>query len=97
MYFVYTTMLLGQPAGLSKEVCLYAGADWLSSSIYQPECVERSIVPLSVQMNVCDDSGVDILQCQFMHLYIPQIWFSHVPTIFTCAAEGRPSVIFVHV
>ena len=27
--FVHTTVTLGQPAGLSKEVCLYAGADWL--------------------------------------------------------------------
>ena len=30
-------MVLGQPAGLSKEVCLYAGADWL-----KPEAGERS-------------------------------------------------------
>ena len=27
--FVHITVTLGQPAGLSKEVCLYAGADWL--------------------------------------------------------------------
>ena len=31
--FVYTTIVLGQPGGLSKEVFLYAGADWLSSSV----------------------------------------------------------------
>ena len=30
-------MVFGQPAGLSKEVCLYAGADWLN-----PEVGERS-------------------------------------------------------
>ena len=35
--FVYITMVLGQPAGLSKEVCLYVGADWL-----KPEVGERS-------------------------------------------------------
>ena len=28
--FVYTTVVLGQPAGLSKEACLYAGAEWLT-------------------------------------------------------------------
>ena len=28
-YFFYITMVLGQPAGLSKEVCLYADSDWL--------------------------------------------------------------------
>ena len=26
---VYTTIILGQPAGLFKEACLNAGADWL--------------------------------------------------------------------
>ena len=31
--FVYTAMLLGQLVGLSKEACLYAGADWLSLSV----------------------------------------------------------------
>ena len=27
---VYITMVLGQPAGFSLEVCFYTGADWLS-------------------------------------------------------------------
>ena len=27
--FVYTARALGQHAGLSKEVCVYVGADWL--------------------------------------------------------------------
>ena len=31
--FVYTTRVLGQPAELSKEACLYASADWLNSSV----------------------------------------------------------------
>ena len=34
-YFVYTTMVPGQPAGLSKEEYLYASADWLSSFLSQ--------------------------------------------------------------
>ena len=33
--FVYTTMVLGQSAGLSKEACSFASADWLSSSVSQ--------------------------------------------------------------
>ena len=28
-------VVLEQPAGLSKEACLYAGADWLSFSVIQ--------------------------------------------------------------
>ena len=35
MYFVYTTMALGQLADLSKEACLCAAADRLSSSVSQ--------------------------------------------------------------
>ena len=31
--FVYATVVLSQLTGMSKEVCLYAGADWLSSSV----------------------------------------------------------------
>ena len=27
--FVYIRVVLAQPASMSKEVCLYAGADWL--------------------------------------------------------------------
>ena len=33
--FVYSTIILGQPAGLSQEACLHAGADWLRSSVNQ--------------------------------------------------------------
>ena len=28
--FVYIAVVLGQPAGLSKEVCLHSGADWIN-------------------------------------------------------------------
>ena len=28
--FVYITLVLGQPIGLPRKVCLYAGADWLT-------------------------------------------------------------------
>ena len=31
--FVYATVVIGQPAGLSKEACLYADSDWLSLSV----------------------------------------------------------------
>ena len=34
---VYITMVLGQPARLSKEACLYADADWL-----KPICQSHS-------------------------------------------------------
>ena len=33
--FAYTTFVRGQPTGLSKEACLHAGADWLSSTVSQ--------------------------------------------------------------
>ena len=33
--FVRTTMVLGQPVGLSKDACFYAGADWLSWPVNQ--------------------------------------------------------------
>ena len=35
MCFVYTTMVLRQPADLFKEACAYVGADWLNSSVSQ--------------------------------------------------------------
>ena len=31
--FVYTTVVLGQPANLSKQACLYMDATWLSSTV----------------------------------------------------------------
>ena len=40
-WFTSVTVVLGQPAGLSKEVCLYAGADWLQL-VGQSESGERS-------------------------------------------------------
>ena len=33
--FLYTTIVPGQPTSLSKEACLYAGADWLSLCVSQ--------------------------------------------------------------
>ena len=33
--FVYTTVVLRLPRGLSMEVCVYAGADWFSSAVNQ--------------------------------------------------------------
>ena len=42
---VYTTEVVGQLSGLSKEACLYAGADWLSSSVGQGG--DRSTVGVS--------------------------------------------------
>ena len=41
--FVNIRVVLRQPASLSKEVCLYAGADWLYR-ICQPEGAERSVL-----------------------------------------------------
>ena len=41
--FACIRVVLGQPASLSKEVCLYAGADWLYR-ICQPEGAERSVL-----------------------------------------------------
>ena len=41
--FVYITMALGQSIDMSKEVCLYADADWLRL-ICQSEGGEKSIV-----------------------------------------------------
>ena len=35
MCFVYATVVLGQPTGLSEEVSLYAGTDWLGSAVSQ--------------------------------------------------------------
>ena len=48
-------MVPGQPAGLSKEACLYAGADWLSSSVSQR--VARSQVQL--QFSNCSATDSD--------------------------------------
>ena len=44
-------MVFGQPVGLSKEVCLYAGADWLKL-ICQSEGGERSVAPLHMHIRV---------------------------------------------
>ena len=44
--FVYIAMVLRQPADLSKEVCLYVGADWLKL-ISQSEIGERTVMLLS--------------------------------------------------
>ena len=41
LQFTYTILALGQPAGLSKEVCLYAVTDWLML-VCQSEGDERS-------------------------------------------------------
>ena len=43
MCVVYITMVLGQPAGFFKEVCLYADADWLQVIIMSVRECERSI------------------------------------------------------
>ena len=44
--FVSTTMVHGQPADLCKELSLYVGAYWLTSSVSQ--MVARSLYPISV-------------------------------------------------
>ena len=44
--FVYSTVVLGQPAGLSEKVCLLAGAaDWL---ICRSDGGERTILPMTM-------------------------------------------------
>ena len=48
MCFVYTTMVLGQPARLSKEACEYAADDWLSSFVSQ-RVVKRSLLSDTLQ------------------------------------------------
>ena len=45
--FAYTTMALGQPTGLSKELCLYVVADWLRSSVCQKVASSQLLVCLS--------------------------------------------------
>ena len=49
-YFLSITMVLGQPAGLSKEVCLYAGADWLKV-VCQLVMDGESLISLSVSVH----------------------------------------------
>ena len=40
--FVYITVIVGWPVGLSKEVCLHAGADW-RKLVCHSEGGERSV------------------------------------------------------
>ena len=49
-HFVNTAMVLGQPAGFSKEACLYMGADWLSSSVCH-RVVRGQLPPLLISLN----------------------------------------------
>ena len=44
MCFVYTAVILGQPTGLSKGLCLYMGADWLKLICQSEGGGERSIL-----------------------------------------------------
>ena len=57
---VDSTVALGQPVGLSKEVCLYTGADWLKLSC-QSEGGERPVglgrISLSTRLII--DTAVD--------------------------------------
>ena len=62
--FVYTTMVLGQPAGLSKSVCLYAGADWLRL-VCQSEGGRGQISCALVLLGNCRSAGYKLhAHCQ---------------------------------
>ena len=56
-------MVLGQSAGLSKEACLYAGADWLSSSVSQKVHGERSVLSLGTTRRKERAVGGSIFEC----------------------------------
>ena len=58
--FVYTTMVLGQPAWVSKEAYLYANAYWLSLSVGQKVARDhlRARVKIQVEFTYCSKRHV---------------------------------------